>query len=325
MNILVTGGLGFIGSNYINYIFHNDKKINKIINLDKFSYCSSKKYINKDLYLSKKYKFYKKNISNKDYVFKVLNKYKINRVVNFAAYSHVDNSINDPNNFISSNINSFNNFIDTCFKYWNSNKNIDFKFVQISTDEVFGSLKNRKDYFNEKSHYNPSSPYSSSKASTDLILNSYAHTFNFPCITTYSCNNFGPNQYREKFIPTIINSCINKKSIPVYGNGKNIRQWIFVEDNVRYIHDLVVSKNNFDKYCIASKIEMTNIDLVKIICDNFSNSSSRKYNYRNLIKYVRDRKGHDNRYYMKSLHPIKKFKYSNFDENLIKTINFYIK
>ena len=114
MNILVTGGLGFIGSNYINYIFHNDKKINKIINLDKFSYCSSKRYIDKDLYLSKKYKFYKKNISNKDYVFKILNKYKINRVVNFAAYSHVDNSINDPNYFIRSNINSFNNRFFLC-------------------------------------------------------------------------------------------------------------------------------------------------------------------------------------------------------------------
>ena len=251
----------------------------------------------------------------------ILNKFKIEYVFNFAAYSHVDNSIKSPKDFITHNVNDFISFLDVCNNYQYKFKKL--KFIQISTDEVFGSLRNNHDYFTNKTPYNPSSPYSSSKASCDLILNSYIKTYEFPAVITYSCNNFGPNQFKEKFIPTVINSCKQKKKIPIYGTGKNKRQWIYVKDN---IYSIIKIANQFlsgNSYCISSNYEATNVKLVKIICKIFKQNSL-GFKYENLIKYVEDRKGHDHRYFMKSPKSLTtSYTEKDFENLLYKTIQSY--
>jgi dTDP-glucose 4,6-dehydratase len=223
--IIVTGGLGFIGSNLINIL---SKKNFFIINIDKVTYASNFKNISSNI---KNYKFYKQDINNQSFIKKILDKYSPSLIFNLAAETHVDRSIDGPKQFINSNINGVFNLLEAIRKY---KKKI--KLIHISTDEVYGDIINKKSS-KESDSYNPSSPYSASKASGDLLIKSYIRTYKIPAIITNCCNNYGPNQYPEKLIPTIIHKIINKKSIPIYGNGKNIREWIHVEDHCNALID----------------------------------------------------------------------------------------
>ena len=248
--IIVTGGLGFIGSNLINIL--KDKYF--IINIDKVSYASNFKNIDPNI---KNYKFYKQDINNKTFIKNILTKYKPSTIYNLAAETHVDRSIEGPKIFIDSNILGVFNLLESIRNY---KKKI--KLVHISTDEVYGDIKkNHKS--KEEDPYNPSSPYSASKASGDLLIKSYIRTYKIPAIITNCCNNFGPNQYPEKLIPTIIYNILNHKPIPIYGKGKNVREWIYVKDHCNAL--IKIAQKGFvgENYNIGSGIVLNNIQIAK--------------------------------------------------------------
>lgn len=297
-NILVTGGLGFIGSNFINLLFKNNHfKFNKLINIDKHGYASNKNNISDIVLNDKRYDLYEINLSNFKSLEKIFKKYEINLIIHFAAESHVDNSIQNPQEFIDNNIKSFLNLINLSKKHWNK-KDKYFKFINVSTDEVFGSLKLKDKKSNEESRIKPRSPYSASKASCDIIGDSYYHTYKFPIITTNCCNNYGPNQFKEKLIPKIIFNYLNKKKIPIYGSGKNIREWIHVDDHNTAIIKIINKSKVGEKYCIGSGDEISNLNIAKkIILILKKNVIDHK---KNLIEFVEDRKGHDFRYSINS-------------------------
>ncbi|MFD3157163.1 dTDP-glucose 4,6-dehydratase [Haloimpatiens sp. FM7330] len=297
---LVTGGAGFIGSNFILYMLKKYNDI-KIINLDKLTYAGNLENL-KEVENNLNYKFVQGDICDIDILTKLFEENDIDYVVNFAAESHVDRSIDNPNIFIKTNVLGTHNLINVTKKYWELKDSfIDGKkFLQISTDEVYGSL-DEKGYFTEKSLLNPHSPYSASKASADLIVKSYYDTYKMPINITRCSNNYGPYQFPEKLIPLTISNCLNGKYIPVYGDGKNIRDWIHVEDHCRAI-DLVLHQGKIGEvYNVGGNNEKQNIQIVKIIIDILrnvlpENDFRKKYINYSLIKYVNDRKGHDKRY-----------------------------
>ena len=324
-NILVTGGAGFIGLNFLKIII---KKKYQVVNVDILNYASNK-YVKK--IKNKNYSFYKVDINDTKKISKIFAKHKIDTVINFAAESHVDNSIKEPNKFVRTNILGTHNLLRCSYNYWLDKpfmikKNFKNKclFVQVSTDEVYGSTLKGK--FSEESLLNPNSPYSASKAAADHLVNSYNKTFGMPTIVTRCSNNFGPHQHLEKFIPTIINSLIKKRNIPVYGKGLNIREWIFVDDHCHGILKVINKGKVGEIYNIGSGIEIRNINLVKLIIKLF-NKKRDNFNYLNLIKFVEDRPGHDFRYSINSSKSKKigwKIK-NSFNNSLIKTIAFYEK
>jgi dTDP-glucose 4,6-dehydratase len=311
--IIVTGGLGFIGSNLINIL----QKKYFIINIDKVSYASN--HNNIDPYI-KNYKFYKQDINNKIFIQNILKKYKPSIIFNLAAETHVDRSIDGPRQFIESNIIGVFNLLEAIRGY---NKKI--KLIHVSTDEVYGDLK--KNYKSkEEDSYNPSSPYSASKASGDLLIKSYIRTYKVPAVITNCCNNFGPNQYPEKLIPTIIYKILNKKSIPIYGKGENIREWIYVKDHCDALIKVAEKGVIGENYNIGSGITLNNIQIVKKIISIFKNINyDRKVKSKILL--VKDRPGHDLRYCLNSskIRNELKWKYkSNFDQRINETIIWYI-
>ena len=311
--IIVTGGLGFIGSNLINIL----QKKYFIINIDKVSYASN--HNNIDPYI-KNYKFYKQDINNKIFIQNILKKYKPSIIFNLAAETHVDRSIDGPRQFIESNIIGVFNLLEAIRGH---NKKI--KLIHVSTDEVYGDLK--KNYKSkEEDSYNPSSPYSASKASGDLLIKSYIRTYKVPAVITNCCNNFGPNQYPEKLIPTIIYKILNKKSIPIYGKGENIREWIYVKDHCDALIKVAEKGVIGENYNIGSGITLNNIQIVKKIISIFKNINyDRKV--KSKILFVKDRPGHDLRYCLNSskIRNELKWKYkSNFDQRINETIIWYI-
>lgn len=289
-NVLVTGGSGFIGSNFINLLLKKYSD-SKIINLDLLTYAGS---INNTRSFEKNenYFFYHGNINDNSLVKKIFKTHKIDAVINFAAESHVDNSIIDPDSFINTNINGTYNLLKCCYEFWmNSphNVNDDYKharFHQISTDEVYGSLQNHS--ADEKFPYNPNSPYSASKASADMIVRSFNVTYGLNTTISLSSNNFGPNQNIEKFIPKVIHCLKKNLPIPVYGDGKNIRDWIFVEDNCEAIDKILNFANSGEKFNVGGNNEFTNLEII----DKISMIIKNKPN----VKFVDDRFGHDIRY-----------------------------
>jgi dTDP-glucose 4,6-dehydratase len=312
--IVVTGGLGFIGSNLINIL---SKKKHFIINIDKVSYASNFKNISNNI---KNYKFYRRNINDQIFIKKILNKYNPSLIFNAAAETHVDRSIDDPKQFIDSNICGVFNLLEAVRK---SKKKI--KLIHISTDEVYGDIIKNKNS-KESDPYNPSSPYSASKASSDLLIKSYVRTYKIPAIITNCCNNYGPNQYPEKLIPTIIYKIINKKPIPIYGNGKNIREWIHVEDHCDALIKISEKGIIGENYNIGSGIELNNIDIVKKIISSFEKININLATKANLF-FVKDRPGHDFRYSLNSSKIKKNLKWEckyNFNEGINKTIIWYI-
>jgi dTDP-glucose 4,6-dehydratase len=312
--IIITGGLGFIGSNLVNIL---SKKKFFIINIDKITYASNLNNISNNL---KNYKFYKQDINNQNFIKKILEKYNPSLIFNLAAETHVDRSIDSPRQFINSNIYGVFNLLEIIKKY---KKKI--KLIHVSTDEVYGDIK-KNEKSKESDSYNPSSPYAASKASGDLLIKSYVRTYKIPAIITNCCNNYGPNQYPEKLIPTIIYKIINKKPVPIYGNGKNIREWIHVEDHCNAL--IKVSEKGVlgESYNIGSGIELNNIDITKKIISSFKEID---FNLANKAKFifVKDRPGHDLRYSLNSSKIKINLKWSckyNFDEGIKKTVVWYI-
>jgi dTDP-glucose 4,6-dehydratase len=311
--IIVTGGLGFVGSNLINIL----KNKYFIINIDKVSYASNFKNVDHDI---KNYKFYKQDINNKIFIKNILKKYEPSIIYNLAAETHVDRSIDEPKTFIDSNILGVFNLLESIR---NNKKKI--KLVHISTDEVYGDIKkNHKS--KEEDPYNPSSPYSASKASGDLLIKSYIRTYKIPAIITNCCNNFGPNQYPEKLIPTIIYNILNHKPIPIYGKGKNVREWIYVKDHCNAL--IKIAQKGFvgENYNIGSGTVLDNIQIAKKILSVFKKMNNNQ-NIKSKIRLVKDRPGHDLRYCLDSSKTKNQLKWkceSSFDQRINDTISWYI-
>jgi dTDP-glucose 4,6-dehydratase len=312
--IVITGGLGFIGSNLINIL---SKKNYFIINIDKVTYASNFNNISSNI---KNYKFYKEDINNQNFIKKILDKYNPSLIFNLAAETHVDRSIDGPKQFINSNICGVFNLLEAIRKF---KKKI--KLIHVSTDEVYGDIINNKSS-KETDAYNPSSPYSASKASGDLLIKSYVRTYKIPAIITNCCNNYGPNQYPEKLIPTIIYKIVNNKPITIYGNGRNIREWIHVEDHCSALIKISEKGILGDNYNIGSGIELNNIDIVKKIIYSFKEIDINLANKAKFI-FIKDRPGHDLRYSLNSSKIKKKLKWDckyNFDKEIKKIIIWYI-
>lgn len=311
--VIITGGLGFIGSNLIKIL--NQKKF-FIINIDKVSYASNKKNIPTDI---QNYKFYKENINNKNFIIRILEKYHPSLVFNLAAETHVDKSIDGPKNFINSNILGVFNLLEAIRMY---NKKL--KLINVSTDEVYGDINKLSSKENDA--YNPSSPYSASKASGDLLIKSYIRTYNLPAVITNCCNNYGPNQYPEKLIPTIIYKIIRNETIPIYGNGKNVREWIHVNDHCEALIKIAINGKIGESYNIGSGIKIQNIELMNKIISIFKKINTNQKNKINF-HFVKDRPGHDFRYSLNSSKLKTELKWKckiNFNEGLKDTINWYI-
>ena len=296
--LLVTGGAGFIGSNFISYILEKYNDL-FIYNLDLLTYAGNLNNTN-SFKSNRRYKFIHGNISDEKLLNKIFKKYEIDGVINFAAESHVDNSIKNPEIFIKTNINGVYNLLNSAYSYWfespfkPKNKFNFARFHQISTDEVYGSIE--KGSFNEHSKYSPNSPYSASKASADMLVRSFNKTYGLDTAISISSNNYGLNQNKEKFIPTVINSILKDKKIPIYGNGKNIRDWLCVLDNSEAICKIFNKGKSGCTYNVGSKNELTNIQLANKIYNVMfeMNITTKKFNH--FIDYVEDRFGHDFRY-----------------------------
>ena len=311
--IIVTGGLGFVGSNLINIL----KNKYFIINIDKVSYASNFKNIDHDI---KNYKFYKQDINNKIFIKNILKKYEPSIIYNLAAETHVDRSIDKPKTFIDSNILGVFNLLESIR---NNKKKI--KLVHISTDEVYGDIK--KNYKSkEEDPYNPSSPYSASKASGDLLIKSYIRTYKISAIITNCCNNFGPNQYPEKLIPTIIYNILNHKPVPIYGKGKNVREWIYVKDHCNALIKIAQNGVVGENYNIGSGKVLNNIQIAKKIISAFKKMNHNQ-NIKSKLRLVKDRPGHDLRYCLDSSKIKNKLKWkceSSFDQRINETIVWYV-
>jgi dTDP-glucose 4,6-dehydratase len=309
--ILVTGGLGFIGSHLIKMLL--TKKYN-ILNIDKITYASQKLNIK-----NKNYSFHKIDLCNYKSLKNKICSYKPNIIINCAAETHVDRSIDNPKNFINSNIIGTFNILEIL-------KNLKtMKYIHISTDEVFGSINKGK--FNEKSNYKPNSPYAASKASSDHLVRAYGSTYGINFCITNCTNNYGPYQYPEKLIPVVINKCIKKEKIPVYGDGKNIRDWIYVKDHCNALLKIIKSGKKGKTYLLGGNNELSNIEIVNQICEMYDKITKNKNNSKNLISFVKDRKGHDFRYAINIKQTSKDLRWKpkiNFKKGLETTISFYI-
>lgn len=319
MKLIITGGCGFIGSNFIKYLL---KKTNyKILNIDKQTYAGIND--NLDFKLPKKrYTFIKLDINNKK-IIKLLESFKADALINFAAESHVDRSITSAKNFIYSNILGVYNLLEASKEYSHKKKN--FIFFQISTDEVYGSLKKNEASFKETNKFFPNSPYSSSKASADLLVRSYNKTYNLRTLITNCSNNYGPRQDFEKLIPKIIYNALKNKKIPIYGNGLQVRDWINVNDHCEAIFK-VLKKGKFgENYNIGGDFEVKNIDLTRIILKKIEKKINKKLE--NLITYVKDRPAHDTRYAISNKKIQSKIKWKakvKFTKGIDETIDWYI-
>lgn len=322
---LVTGGAGFIGSNYILYMLKKYKNI-RIINLDKLTYAGNLENL-KDVEQDKRYIFVKGDICDKELVNSIFKNYNINYVVNFAAETHVDRSINDPEIFIKTNVLGTDNLLNCAKESWECKDGyIDgVKYLQISTDEVYGSLGN-EGYFTEATPINPHSPYSSSKAGADLIVKAYYDTYKMPVNITRCSNNYGPYQFLEKLIPLLINNCLKHEKLPVYGDGMNVRDWLYVGDHAKAI-DMVINNGKIGEvYNVGGHNEKRNIEIVKLIINYIHDNVDNKVT-EELIKYVRDRKGHDKRYAIdpgKIKNGLGWFPETNFENGIKKTIDWYL-
>ncbi len=313
--IIVTGGLGFIGSNLIELLLKNNYYV---INIDKVSYSSS--FYNVKEFIGKNYKFIKCDINNNKKLKKILNKFKPHGIFNLAAETHVDRSIDNPENFIKSNIVGVYKLLEE-FRVYNK-KNKKTKLVHISTDEVYGDiLKGRSD---ESYAYKPSSPYAASKASSDHLVYSYVKTYKLPAIVTNCSNNYGPKQHPEKLIPKLIYNILNNKTLPIYGNGQNSREWIHVVDHCEALIKIFKNGKNGEFYNIGSNKNINNIDITNALLK----IATKKINVGNnvKIKFVKDRPGHDIRYALDSKKIKKKLKWKpkiNFKKGLEKTFLWY--
>ena len=329
MRILITGGSGFIGGTLIRKLLFENNFV--IYNLDKFGYASDHTGIEECLKKTqhKNYNFLKVNLIEKDKLKELMFSIKPEIIMHFAAESHVDRSIQSPSSFIESNIIGTFNLLEAAKEYF---KNLDeemkkkFIFHHVSTDEVFGSL-GEIGKFSEISSYDPRSPYSASKASSDHLVRSYYHTYGLPTIITNCSNNFGPWQFPEKLIPLVINKALKHEKIPIYGDGSNIRDWLFVEDHIDALLLCALKGKSGETYCIGGYGERTNKFVVEKICDLMDKLKPIKGSYKNLIQFVKDRPGHDQRYAIDSSKLTNQLEWKpkfGFDNGLEITVNWYI-
>lgn len=325
-SILITGGCGFIGSNFIKYLFQQNEFQGNIVNVDSLTYAGNPENLSEiEINYSDRYYFVHADISDKNSLDEVFKAYDIDVICHFAAESHVDRSIVKPFDFINTNIIGTYNLLEICREY----KDNIVLFHHVSTDEVFGSLP-RNGYFKEDTPYKPNSPYSASKASSDHLVRAYNKTYGIPVTISNCSNNYGPLQFPEKLIPLMILNAIEGKTLPVYGDGQNIRDWLFVEDHCRAIWRILQDGKVGHTYNIGGGNEMRNIDVVEMICDildetigKLDKTTARK----DLIKFVRDRPGHDRRYaidFEKIYRELNWQPSESFLTGIKKTISWYI-
>jgi dTDP-glucose 4,6-dehydratase len=323
-NILITGGAGFIGSHVVR-LFVNNYPDYKVVNLDNLTYAGNLENIS-DIQDAQNYKFIKGDICDEKFVSELFEEHKFDSVIHLAAESHVDRSISDPMAFIKANVFGTVNLLNVSKEFWKS----DFEkklFYHISTDEVYGSL-DEGGFFLESTPYDPKSPYSASKASSDHFVRAYGNTYNFPFIISNCSNNYGPNQFPEKLIPLFIQNIIDKKPLPVYGKGENIRDWLYVVDHARAIDVIFHKGQQGDTYNIGGFNEWKNLDLIKLLCKVMDQKLSRNQgDSEKLISYVTDRAGHDLRYAIDSTKLSSELGWKpslQFEEGLEKTVEWYL-
>ena len=327
--ILITGGAGFIGSNYVELIIENAE--DQIYVLDNLTYAGNLKNLETVSHLPN-YNFIKGDICDEALIDSLFKEHQFNKVVHFAAESHVDNSITGPGAFIQTNIVGTFNLIHSAYRLWMNGPNQlkeeykDARFLHVSTDEVYGTL-GEKGLFLESTPYAPNSPYSASKASSDFIVRSYFHTYGMPVVTTNCSNNYGAHQHKEKLIPTIIRKAISGQEIPIYGNGKNIRDWIYVTDHCKGIK-LVLDKGKLgETYNIGGRNERENLYIAHTICDLLDQLVPNKTPYHQQMEFVQDRAGHDFRYAIDADKIESELGWKaeeNFESGILKTIEWYL-
>ncbi|HFE36910.1 MAG TPA: dTDP-glucose 4,6-dehydratase, partial [Gammaproteobacteria bacterium] len=323
--VLVTGGAGFIGCNYIRKLLETDSSVH-IVCLDNLSYAGT----TENLPEHERHQFVKGDICDTDLVLKLLRDHQIDTIVHFAAESHVDRSITGPAAFIQSNLLGTFSLLEAARKVWLDEKHWDAsscRFHHISTDEVYGTLNADAPPFLETTSYAPNSPYSASKAGSDHLVRSYLHTYGLPVTTTNCSNNYGPYQHAEKFIPTVIRSCLNHDAIPVYGDGTNIRDWLYVDDHCTAIEKVIRQGVIGETYNVGGHNEWANNDIAKIICELLDRKVPWKTSYASLITYVTDRPGHDWRYAIdgtKLKTELNWLPSLQFEEGIEKTIDWYL-
>ena len=330
MTLFITGAAGFIGSSFLR-IAKNHNQYSKIVVLDMLTYAGRIENL-EGLIDNKNIFFEKIDIRDFDQVKNVFNKYQPNSIVHFAAESHVDNSISGPRIFIETNVMGTLNLLEASREIFQKNDSAFqsmFRFVHVSTDEVFGQLGDTG-FFNEQTAYQPSSPYSASKAGSDHLARAWNHTYKLPTIVTNCSNNYGPRQFPEKLIPRMILNCLSEQKLPIYGQGINIRDWIYVDDHSEGVWLALTKGTAGDTYCLGGNSERKNIDVVKTICKILDEKNPRVSgeSYEKLIHFVEDRKGHDFRYAIDDSYATKKLGYTRrfktFEQGLESTINWYL-
>lgn len=326
-NILVTGGAGFIGANFIHYVLRHVANV-RIINLDCLTYAGSLNHL-RSLVHPERYHFIEGNICDAALVEKIFNEYQIDAIVHFAAESHVDRSIAGPAVFMQTNIIGTFTLLEVAKHYWLTQRKLtaaQCRFHHVSTDEVYGSLQQHDPAFTEHTAYDPRSPYSASKASSDHLVRAYYHTYGLPITISNCSNNYGPYQHAEKLIPMIIRNCCLHQAIPLYGDGSNIRDWLYVEDHCRALWQVIQSDNVGATYNIGGENEWSNIDIAQLICQHFDKLYPTKKSHTQLIEFVADRPGHDWRYAI-DISKIKQdlgwIPQESFASGIAKTIAFY--
>ena len=322
---LITGGCGFIGSNFVRFILERKPEAT-IINLDKLTYAGN--IHNLDGISNSRYHFVHGDICDSELVAKLFNDHQFDGVVHFAAESHVDRSIDGPEEFIQTNIVGTLNLLEQSREYLNKEEKSNFRFLHVSTDEVYGTLGDKGKFF-ESTPYDPSSPYSASKAGSDHLARAWHRTYGLPVLVTNCSNNYGAYQFPEKLIPLMIINCLHRKPLPVYGKGKNVRDWLFVTDHCEAIHTVLTSGQVGETYNIGGDNEIKNIDVVLTICSLLDEMSPIEdgSKYSKLITYVQDRPGHDFRYAIDATKINKELGWSpkeSFETGIRKTIDWYL-
>lgn len=327
-SMLVTGGAGFIGANFIRHVLTHHENI-QIINVDKLTYAGSLNNL-KNLPNSERHHFIQGDIADKKLINHILQHHHIDTIVHFAAESHVDRSITSPEDFVNTNVTGTFVLLEAARHHWLEIDKLSAsqcRFHHISTDEVYGSLKPTDPAFTEQTSYSPRSPYSASKAASDHLVNAYYHTYGLPITMSNCSNNYGPYQHVEKFIPTIIHACINQRSIPIYGNGKNIRDWLYVDDHCEAIMTILQRGKVGDNYNIGGNNEWENLSLARYICEQMDKINPQKERHESLLQFVTDRAGHDFRYAInadKMKNELGWMPKETLESGMAKTIAFYI-
>ena len=329
--ILVTGGAGFIGSALIKHIIDNTE--HSVVNVDKLTYSGNLESL-VTIEKSKNYIFEQVDICNEGELQRVFQENRPDLIIHLAAESHVDRSIDGPSEFIQTNIVGTFNLLEQSKNYWQSlknNKKENFRFLHVSTDEVYGDLDESTDFFSEDTSYDPSSPYSASKASSDHLVRAWYRTYGLPVLITNCSNNYGPYQFPEKLIPHTILNALEGKNLPIYGDGKQIRDWLYVDDHVLALMNVALNANIGETYNIGGNNEIENIDVVRKVCSILDKLVPNKLNgissFNELISYVKDRPGHDVRYAINANKIIKDLNWQpqeDFNSGIQKTVEWYL-